>query len=99
MAGVARDDLPVRRVAAPALAGAVGCAGLWLRRRWPVRLAVALIALSTFSDSVAGAMVLGLLTVAIYRPPRTTAAVFVLSLVAGLLYVVVRPEPGSRPGS
>jgi signal transduction histidine kinase len=75
-------------------AGAVGCAGLWLRRRWPVGLALVLIALSTFSESVAGAMVLGLLTVAIHRPPRTTAAVFAVSLVAGLAYVVVRPEPG-----
>ncbi|HJU03234.1 MAG TPA: histidine kinase [Actinomycetes bacterium] len=75
-------------------AGAVGCAGLWLRRRWPVGLALVLIALSTFSESVAGAMVLGLLTVAIHRPPRTTAAVFAVSLVAGLVYVVVRPEPG-----
>jgi signal transduction histidine kinase len=55
---------------------------------------VVLIALSTFSETVAGAMVLGLLTVAIYRPPRTTAAVFALSVVAGLLYVVIRPEPG-----
>ena len=75
-------------------AGAVGCAGLWLRRRWPVGLALVLIALSTFTESVAGAMVLGLLTVAIHRPPRTTAAVFAVSLVAGLVYVVVRPEPG-----
>jgi signal transduction histidine kinase len=81
-------------LAADVMAGAAGCAGLWLRRRWPVGLAVVLIALSTFSESVAGAMVLGLLTVAIHRPPRTTAAVFAVSLVAGLLYVVVRPEPG-----
>src|SRR5262245_30885983 len=41
-------------------AGAVGCAGLWLRRRWPVGLALVLVALSTFSEFVAGAMVVGL---------------------------------------
>ena len=76
------------------IAGAVGCAGLWLRRRWPVGLAVMLVAFSTFSETVSGAMVVGMLTVAIHRPPRTTAAVFVLSLVAGLVYVVLRPEPG-----
>jgi signal transduction histidine kinase len=76
------------------LAGALGCAGLWLRRRWPVELAVALIALSTFSELVAGAMVVALLTVAIHRPPRTTAVVFGLSLLAAVVYVVVRPEPG-----
>jgi signal transduction histidine kinase len=78
-------------------AGVVGCAGLWLRRRWPVGLALVLIALSTFSETVAGAMVVGLFTVAIHRPPRTTGWVFACSLVAPLVYVVVRPEPGTPP--
>jgi signal transduction histidine kinase len=76
------------------LAAAVGCGGLWLRRRWPVGLAVVLVALSTFSELVAGAMVVALFTVAVHRPPRTTAAVFALSLLAALVYVVLRPEPG-----
>jgi DNA-binding CsgD family transcriptional regulator len=79
---------------ADVIAGAVGCAGLWLRRRWPVGLALVLVAFSTFSETVSGAMVIGMLTVAIHRPPRTTAAVFALSVVAALVYVVVRPEPG-----
>jgi signal transduction histidine kinase len=80
---------------ADVVAGAVGCLGLWFRRRWPVGLALVLIALATFSEAVAGAMVLGLLTVAIHRPPRTTAALFALSVLAALVYVVVRPEPGA----
>jgi len=79
---------------ADVIAGAVGCAGLWLRRRWPVGLALVLVVLSTFSETVSGALVVGMLTVAIHRPPRTTAAVFVLSVVAALVYVVLRPEPG-----
>jgi signal transduction histidine kinase len=76
------------------LAGALGCLGLWLRRRWPVGLALVLVALSTFSETVAGAMVVGLLTVAIHRPPPTTARVYALSVLAALVYVVLRPEPG-----
>jgi signal transduction histidine kinase len=84
-------------VTADLVAGALGCLGLWLRRRWPVGLALVLIAFSTFSDVVAGAMVLALLTVAMYRPPRTTAAVFGLSVLAALVYVFVRPEPGTPP--
>ena len=84
-------------VTADLVAGALGCAGLWLRRRWPVGLALVLIALSAFSEVVAGAMVLALLTVAIHRPPRTTAAVFGLSVLAALVYVFVRPEPGTPP--
>jgi len=80
---------------ADVVAGAAGCAGLWLRRRWPVGLALVLIVLSTFSETVSGAMLLSLLTVAIHRPPRTTATVFALSMLAGLVYVVLRPEPGT----
>ncbi|MGH2814779.1 MAG: sensor histidine kinase [Actinomycetota bacterium] len=76
------------------VAGALGCLGLWLRRRWPVGLALALVALSTFSETVAGAMVVALFTVAIHRPPRTTARIYALSVLAALVYVVVRPEPG-----
>ena len=80
------------------VAGAVGCAGLWLRRRWPVGLALVLIALSTFSETVAGAMVVGLLTVAIHRPPRTTAVVFACSLLAAWSTWCSGPSPG-RPGA
>ena len=76
------------------VAGSLGCAGLWLRRRWPVGLALALVALSTFSDLVAGAMVVALFSVAVHRPPRTSAAVYGLSVLAALVYVMVRPEPG-----
>jgi signal transduction histidine kinase len=74
--------------------GALGCAALWLRRRWPVGLALVLVALATFSELVAGAMVVALFTVAVHRPPRTTAAVFALSVLAALVYVMLRPEPG-----
>jgi hypothetical protein len=74
--------------------GALGCVALWWRRRWPVGLAVTLVALSTFSELVAGAMVVALFTVAVHRPPRTTAAVFALSLLAAVVYVLLRPDPG-----
>ncbi|MFD8528395.1 sensor histidine kinase [Streptosporangium canum] len=79
------------------LTGALGCAALWLRRRRPVELALVLVALSAFSELVAGAMLVSLFTVAVHRPPRTTTAVFALSLLAVLGYVVLRPEPGT-PG-
>ncbi|WP_248960462.1 sensor histidine kinase [Sphaerisporangium perillae] len=77
--------------------GALGCAALWLRRRRPVELAVVLIALSAFSEMVAGAMLAALFTVAVHRPPRISLAVFGLSLVTALLYVRLRPEP-DMPG-
>ncbi|MEU6738499.1 sensor histidine kinase [Streptosporangium sandarakinum] len=79
------------------VAGALGCAALWLRRRRPVGLAVALTVLSTFSETVGGAMLAALFTVAVHRPPRTTSAVFSLSLVAALGFAVLRPEPEDPP--
>jgi signal transduction histidine kinase len=85
---------PAWLLGADAVAGMIGCAGLWLRRRWPVGLALVLIAISSFSEFVAGALIVGMLTVAIHRPPRTTAAIFGLSMLAALVYAAVRPEPG-----
>jgi signal transduction histidine kinase len=77
--------------------GALGCAALWLRRRRPVGLALVLVGLSAFSELVAGAMLAALFTVAVHRRPRTTAAVFGLSLVAAIVFVLLRPEPGTPP--
>jgi signal transduction histidine kinase len=74
--------------------GVLGCSALWLRRRWPVPIAVVLVVLSSFSEFVAGAMIVALFTVAVHRRPRTSGAVFGLSLVAAAGYVVLRPEPG-----
>jgi hypothetical protein len=86
--------VPAWLLTADVIAGALGCAAVWLRRRWPVGVALTLIALATFSEVVGGAMVVGLFTVAVHRPPRTTGRVFALSVLAALVYVVIRPpEP------
>ncbi|GAA3835703.1 histidine kinase [Sphaerisporangium flaviroseum] len=77
--------------------GALGCAALWLRRRRPVELAIALVILAAFSEMVAGAMLVALFTVAVHRPPRTSMTVFAGSLLTAVVYVVVRPEPGTPP--
>jgi signal transduction histidine kinase len=72
---------------------ALGCAALWLRRRWPVEIAVVLVALAALSELAAVAMVVALFTVAVHRPPRTTAFVFAVSLFAPVASVVLRPPP------
>ncbi|MEY9210735.1 sensor histidine kinase [Thermobifida halotolerans] len=76
------------------LVGVLGCAALWLRRRWPTGLAVTLVLLSAYFEMVAGAMLAALFTVAVHRPPRTGSAVFALSLLTAFGYVLLRPEPG-----
>ena len=73
--------------------GALGCAALWTRRRWPVGLALVLVAASAAFELVAGAMLVALFSVAMYRPPRTTVIVFVMSLLAAFVYVFLRPQP------
>jgi signal transduction histidine kinase len=77
--------------------GALGCAALWLRRRWPVPLAVALVAGSALSELVAGAMLVALFTVAVHRPKRVSFAVLVLSMLSAVAYTVLRPDPELPP--
>jgi signal transduction histidine kinase len=74
--------------------GVLACCSLWVRKRWPVELALILISLSTFTELTGGAMVIALFTVAVHRPPRISGAVFALSLLSSVIYVWVRPDPG-----
>ncbi|MBP2322512.1 signal transduction histidine kinase [Kibdelosporangium banguiense] len=78
--------------------GVLACASIWVRKRWPSELALILIALSTFSELSGGAMIVSLFTVAIHRPPRTSVAVFVLSMVSSVIFIWVRPDPGTQWG-
>ena len=81
------------------ITGAIGCLALWARRRWPTQLAVVLVLLSTYSEMIAGAMLVSLFTVAVHRPPRTSLPVFGLSLVTAVGYVLLRPEPDFPAGA
>jgi signal transduction histidine kinase len=77
--------------------GALGCAALWLRRRWPTQLAMVLVAASAFSEMVAGAMLAALFTVAVHRSKGVSSAVFLFSLLAAGAYTVLRPDPQLPP--
>lgn len=94
VAGRLNDPLSPRWVlGVDQLAGLLGCAALWLRRRWPVEVALALVPLSSFAESVGGAQLVALFAVAVHRSFRTTAAVGAVSLLAAPVYAVLRPEP------
>ncbi|RJL23683.1 sensor histidine kinase [Bailinhaonella thermotolerans] len=75
------------------LSGALGCLALWLRRRWPFGLAVALALMSSYSEFVAGALFVALFSVAVHRPPRVAMTALGLSLVSGVVFALIRPEP------
>ncbi|RCV47476.1 sensor histidine kinase, partial [Marinitenerispora sediminis] len=74
-------------------AGVVGCAGVWLRRRWPLGFAVVATALSAYSATVSGAAVVALFTVAVHRPARVTAAIGALALLLVPAYAGLHADP------
>ncbi|GAB2625762.1 histidine kinase [Streptomyces capparidis] len=88
-----RESVSPELLLADQIAGAAACAALWLRRRWPVGLAVALTPLGTFSDMAGGPQVVALFTVAVHRPLPVTAAVVGANLVTVPVYAAVRPTP------
>ncbi|MEU1312794.1 histidine kinase [Streptomyces cinnamoneus] len=75
------------------IVGAAACAALWVRRRWPVGLAVTLIAVSTVTPPSAGAMLVALFTVAVHRPFTVTAWVGGAALLCAVVSAAVRPDP------
>ncbi|AXK31932.1 two-component sensor histidine kinase [Streptomyces armeniacus] len=74
------------------LTGALACAALFLRRRWPVQLTVVLLVAGTMSHFVTGAVLVALFTVATCRPPRTTAWVAVLAFAPFPVFLAQGPE-------
>ena len=75
------------------VAGGVLCLALWWRRRWPVHLAVLATVLGTFSASGGIAGLILLFTVAVHRRAPVVAAVAVLNVAAGVVFVRLRPDP------
>jgi signal transduction histidine kinase len=73
------------------------CLTLWFRRRWPVQLALIAAALATFSDAASAPTLLLVMTVAVYKPLRTTLAVCAAHAVALAIYFIVRPKPDPLP--
>ncbi|MER7173269.1 sensor histidine kinase [Streptomyces mesophilus] len=74
------------------LIGAVACAAVWLRRRWPVGLAIAMIPVSVLSDTAGGASAVALFTLAVHRPFRYVAWIGgIMTALVPFIYVL-RPD-------
>lgn len=86
-------NLPRSMELADQVVGALACAAVWLRRRWPVGLAVAMVPVSMVSATSGGAALLSLFTLAVHRPFRYTAWIGGASLALMPLYFWMRPEP------
>ncbi|MFE3448082.1 sensor histidine kinase [Nonomuraea sp. NPDC059194] len=77
--------------------GALACASVWLRRRWPVTLAVVTAVLSAFFVMVGGAAAVALFTVAVHRPFKISGILFGLNLVTVLPFAWWRPDAALGP--
>ncbi|CAL9599412.1 histidine kinase [Streptomyces sp. enrichment culture] len=95
---LAADALPAEDLPAPVAAldqwlGALSCAAVWLRRRWPVGLAVAMVPVGFLSVTAGGAVLISVFTLAVHRPFRYVAWVGGVSMALQPLYYWLRPEP------
>jgi signal transduction histidine kinase len=75
--------------------GALACASVWLRRLWPMGLAVALSAVSMVSNSAGGATLVAIFTLAVHRPFRYVAWVAGASCALIPFFFWIRPDPDS----
>lgn len=73
--------------------GALSCAAVWLRRRWPVGLAVAMVPVGLLSNCSGGADMVVLFTLAVHRPFRYVAWIGGVGLALVPLLYWVRPDP------
>ncbi len=87
------EDLPDGYAALDQVLGALSCGAVWLRRRWPVGLAVALVPVAFVSNTAGGADVIALFTLAVHRPFRYVAWVAGVSVALLPLFFWLRPDP------
>src|SRR4051794_29714109 len=73
-------------------AGLIGCGLLWVRRRWPVHVAVVLALMGAFSAFSAGAGAVALFTVAVHRRFSIVAAVTAIGLAVLPIYILIHPQ-------
>lgn len=74
------------------LLGAAACAAVWLRRRWPLGLAVATVPLGLLSDTAGGACMIALFTLAVHRPFRHVAWLGGVNIALVPLSLRLRPD-------
>ncbi|MEU5942387.1 histidine kinase [Micromonospora sp. NPDC047548] len=74
--------------------GVWATAAMWLRRRWPVALAVAALPLAVFSVTAGAALLVILFTVVVHRPFPVAAPLVGAHLLLTPVYLSIRPDPG-----
>ncbi|MEV0480893.1 histidine kinase [Streptomyces sp. NPDC050508] len=75
------------------LVGVLACGAVWLRRRWPVGLAIAMIPVGLVSTTAGGAGLVALFTLAVHRPFRYVAWIGGIQLALTPVFFWLRPDP------
>src|SRR3954453_21156927 len=75
--------------------GAACCLALWLRRRWPVGVAVAMLLPAALTISGAIAYLVAVFTVGVHRRTTTPVWVTVGTFPAAMVFAVLRPTDTS----
>ncbi|MEU0009230.1 histidine kinase [Streptomyces sp. NPDC006314] len=86
-------DLPHSLAVLDQALGALACAAVWVRRRWPVGLAVAMVPLGLLSNTSGGVAMVALFTLAVHRPFRYVAWIGGADLALLPLFFWLRPDP------
>lgn len=90
---VDNPHVPPQLAVADQLIGALACAAVWLRRRWPLGLAVAMTVVTFVSETAGGAGAIALFTLAVHRPFRYVAWVGGINAALVPFYFWLRPDP------
>jgi signal transduction histidine kinase len=93
----ARDEVPETVLAVDFLVGVAACLAVWLRRRWPVGLAIALAPAGAVSAAAGGAALIAIFTVAVHRRFAVVAAVAALGIALSPVYIVLHPDDSTPP--
>ncbi|MGW6062534.1 sensor histidine kinase [Streptomyces sp. NPDC055189] len=72
--------------------GALACAAVWLRRRWPVGLAIAMVPVTVVSDTAGGAAAVALFSLAVHRPFRYVGWIGGVSIAVVPFVYWLRPD-------
>ncbi|WP_416969908.1 sensor histidine kinase [Streptomyces sp. 4F14] len=86
-------DLPHSLAVLDQILGALSCAAVWLRRRWPVGFAVAMIPVSLLSATAGGAGLISIFTLIVHRPLKQAGWISAVSLGVMPLFYWMRPDP------
>ena len=80
-------------IAVDLVLGTLACLAVWLRRRWPVQLALVLGVVGVISSLAAFAGLIALFTVAVHRRAAVAVALGSLTLVIVPAYSALHPDP------